>query len=246
MMKKILILIALIPTLAVAQDKIVMTDGNVKQGNITSENGKYVRYVDSNNQTLSIKKDYIKEIQYESAKKRNDLAIKSSTQNGSLGYNILSYNFFGLVYKNIGFSYERILKNGNIGIKLPVSFSLGDFEAYTDRGHVFQTGLDINIYPLGQGELQYFLGPSLRFGEMISQSDGSYYDAQTQQYINEDPKESSYIGFMFNNGVLWQPTSNFSLSSNAGIGLRGYESEDFNEGVSEVFFYMEASVGYRF
>lgn len=247
MIKKLMLLLALVPTLVFAQDKIIMTDGNVKVGKITSDSGNYIKYTNAENQTISIKKDYIKEIQYQSAKKRNELSNASlGVKETNLGNNILAYNFFALAYKNIGFSYERILPNGNIGIKVPLSFSLGDFESYTERGHVFQTGLDINIYPLGQGELKYFLGPSLRFGEMISNNDGSYYDTQSGQYITEEPLESSYVGFMFNNGVLWQPTDNFSLSSNAGIGLRGFESEEFNQGVSEVFFYMEASVGYRF
>lgn len=247
MIKKIFLSLALIPTLLVAQDKIIMTDGNVKEGNIVSDGGKYVQYTNADNQTISIKKDYIKEIQYKDASKRNGLAKQGlNYESENLGYNIVSYNFFGLVYKNIGFSYERILPNGNIGIKVPVAFSLGDFEVYTSRGHVFQTGLDLNIYPLGQGELKYFLGPSLRFGEMISNSSDSYYDPQLQQHVTEESEESAYVGFMFNNGVLWQPTENLSISSNAGIGLRGYESETFNDGVSEVFFYMEASVGYRF
>jgi hypothetical protein len=247
MLKKIILLFALMPLMLSAQDKIIMTDGNVKVGYIVSEEGNYVRYNNADNKTISVKKNYIKEIQYQDAKKRSALANQNlSLSEINYGENIVSYNFFGLVYKNIGFSYERILPNGNIGIKLPISFSLGDFDEHTFRGHIFQTGLDLNLYPLGQGELKYFLGPSIRFGEMVEKSGNSYYDGQLQQEVFETDIESSYIGFMFNNGVLWQPTENFSLSSNAGIGLRGFENENFNNGVSEVFFYMEASVGYRF
>lgn len=247
MIKKLLFLTVLLPSLAFSQDKIVMTDGNVKEGNITSDNGKYVRYTDKNNQAVAIKKDYIREIKYQNANKRSQVSNQSPIIDGSsLGNNIISYNFFGIVYKNIGFSYERILGNGNLSLKLPVSFSMGKFDEYTNRGHVFQTGLDLNIYPLGQGDLRYYLGPSIRFGEMTDSDPDYVFENGQQVNVQEENIESSYIGFMFNNGVRWQPTNNFSLSSNAGIGIRGFENEKFNDGISEVFFYMEASVGYRF
>lgn len=247
MIKKLLVALALLPSLAFAQDKIVMSDGNVKEGTVISDGGQYIRFTDKNNQMVAVKKVYVKEIIYKDPSRQASASLRTNTSTGAFGKNILGYNFFGLVYKNVGFSYERILGNGSVSLKIPVSFALGEFGEYTSRGFLYQSGIDFNIFPLGQGYVRYFLGPSIRFGRLQdTQYDNYYYDINGNYVNNPESDESNFVAFMFNNGVMWQPTDNLCLFANAGIGLRGFESKTFNNGVSETFFLMEASVGYRF
>ena len=132
--------------------------------------------------------------------------------------NLLSLNAIALMSSNAQISFEHIFSEGYIGLKVPFRFQF--IEGYGHQlftQHKYQMGLDINIYPTGQGWLKYFGGPSFRFGQLAS----------TVIVSNELwLKEPNHCTVFLNNGfIYYSPTSNFTMSTMLGVGSRSFYNE---------------------
>jgi hypothetical protein len=160
-----------------------------------------------------------------------------------LGQNIISINYLHILNGNVHLGYERLSKSGVAGIKLSVNFNVDDVQSEILRyQRDFTTGLDVNLYPTGQGKVKYFLGPSFRVGTVSSR----YYDYWNGGvFMQDEVRKYSYFGIFFNNGFNIQPTPKLFLGFQAALGI-GRFSGGGVESFAEVDGIFAFNMGYRF
>lgn len=150
----------------------------------------------------------------------------------------------------VGVNYERILNNGLIGIKLPVSFSLRNPGFY----YFMPT---IKLYPTRQGVVRYAVGPQfyIAAGKVKHTSTESYWNGN--QYIYNETTHSdnhTQLGFMINNSFNLTIAKNLYMGMDLGIGVRYFDSEkedeknhnNFETDVVSPNVQFSFSMGYRF
>ncbi|HMT30131.1 MAG TPA: hypothetical protein PKD91_12710 [Bacteroidia bacterium] len=158
--------------------------------------------------------------------------------------------FFG--FATIG--YERILKTGKFGIKLPLSIGFNephissfngsspyqyhyydgwDQTGYYSTNKIFSTGLDLYYYTGGQGTLRYFIGPCIEFGQFYYK----YYETTNTQPVSYTVKKEigSYGALIFKNGMLFQPTKSFNVSLTIGAGFYQEQTKYDNSNVNSFY-----------
>lgn len=248
-----------------AQDRITLSDGTSRTGKIISEDQNFVRMKLDDGTVSAFRKAIINELNYGSGqvqKQLPDLKIdpvprsrpvkqnnRVEYKSDEIGSNIISFNYFNILHSNISISYERIYKSGIIGVKIPVSVRLGASNRFFAVEHDYYTGIDLNFYPVGQNSVSYFLGPAIRVGSgTVSGSREYIVDQFNTGYPGDFPSgeaNGTYVAFKFNNGIMFQPTPEFYLSLDAGLGLRQFFIDNF-EANSRTFFNFGAHVGFRF
>jgi len=132
--------------------------------------------------------------------------------------NFISVNLQDLIFSNISISYERIINSGKVGFKIPVSVGLGkDFMDKTiNENKTFSVGLDINLYPSGQGRVRQFLGPAFEYGLFKY---GKFLQGSIK--VSEpEPLNGSYYTFFFNTGLMVQPSKTINFILFVGVGWR--------------------------
>lgn len=165
------------------------------------------------------------------------------------GRNIIDYHIFDLVYRDFSFSYENILKNGKIGLKVPIAigFNNTDYDnGPRDFSNLIYTGFGMNVYLLGQRMVSYFIGPEIHVG--IGKDHYYYYDNSYYGYDKTKTEEFIYGRFLINNGISFSPIHNFRLAAILGLGVRYYELEesDNNDDGLRSTAYFTFSMGFRF
>ena len=234
-MKKITILFVLIFAFSagiIAQDYIYFTDQqeriaamNVK---ISSSEIRYEKYESNEGQIYIINRDRVSLIAYENGKTTYLQEKKKNRAAFNYNKNLITFHLTDLIFSNFTFSYERILGNGNMSIQIPVSFgyssgeNFGNYYVYNK----FYSGLNFNFYPTGQGKVRYFLGPGLRIGVGHDNNDnqGSYGN-----YTNPD---TFYSKLLINNGIIFSPIPELSLSAVLSLGMRYFpEAGNYNDKV---------------
>lgn len=128
--------------------------------------------------------------------------------------NLIGFNYAQMILLNMEFTYEiMIAKSGFFGIKIPISIGINLRNTYLKRNNLVSTGLQFNIYPMGQGKVSYLTGPSFRYFYM--QDNPNFFDGSVA-----DNTRSNYIAFYINNGVLFQASSFLNFSLGLGLGTR--------------------------
>ena len=130
--------------------------------------------------------------------------------------NVVSFNYPDLNINRVSLSYERLIKEGMLGIKVPVTFSIKSYP----NGPKYNGGLGLNYYPFGHRRLTYYTGIMTNLG--VYSSKYSRYDSWSYTnrvlsvgyYKNDHIYGSAYIV----NGLVWNINKNFSISSQIGIG----------------------------
>lgn len=240
MMKKITILFVVLLSFSTglfAQDYIYLLDQG--QSRIAAKNVKlgkseikYENYDTNDGRVYLLNPAQVKLIAYENGDIQYLQAIETKTKQKeeyAFKKNLVTFHLFDLVFSNFTFSYERILNNGKIGFQIPFSFGYGSGNNVPSNDFVvnkFYSGLNVNFYPTGQGKVRYVLGPSLRLGigHDNNHSDGNY--------DTENP-DTFYTKLMVNNGVMFSPIPELSLSVILSLGMRYYpEAGQYNEEVT--------------
>lgn len=127
---------------------------------------------------------------------------------------LIGFNYAQMILLNFEFTYEFMLtKSGFFGLKVPISIGMNLNNTYIKRNNLFATGLQFNVYPIGQGKVAYFTGPSFKYALM--EDNPAYFNGSIS-----DSTRSHYVGFHFNNGVLFQATSFLNFSLGIGLGTR--------------------------
>ncbi len=108
-----------------------------------------------------------------------------------------------------------------MGFRIPVSFGYNYNDNVFNFRNIFYSGIGINFYPTGQGKWKYFMGPQLRMG--LGRGSKYYYSYDEYgNYISDTyhERDTFYAKFFVDNGVMFMPTRNFSISAIASLGVR--------------------------
>ncbi|MES2629058.1 MAG: hypothetical protein V4616_08835 [Bacteroidota bacterium] len=262
-MKNFLTIICLLIGFGVsAQDKIYKKTGEVTSSKVMEIGEEFVVYKMYNNlegPNYKIRKEAVEKIVYQNgtvdsftndpnAGRQNyapappvNREPETPAGNGGYGFNVISFDFLSILFNEVGFSYERILNSGFIGIKVPLIIGMNSTANTSVRQYpnVFQSGIDLNLYPAGQGRARYFIGPAFRFG----QNENRYYD----YYTTDSRNTYSTIAFQVNNGVMFQPAKHFNISLLFGVGLRKMNViSGSGRDRSDNYAVIQANLSYRF
>ena len=244
-----------------AQDIIYKKDGSKEEAKITLVGAKEIQYKKFSNPegpVYSLAKSEIVMITYQNGEfemiQNQTEPVKVSKQELSTNFtkNLLSYHLFDVVYGDFTFSYERILSSGTVGIKIPLGFGYAYNSDYFNNNdnwvkNMVYSGIGVNFYPTGQGKWRYFLGPNVRIGYGKQSYWVTYWD-DYGNYIGDEEKEAEgiYAKFYVDNGVMFTPVRNLSISTIVGFGIRIFPeaSDSYNNFMPTGYFSLNLS--YRF
>ncbi len=157
--------------------------------------------------------------------------------------NIISYDFLSPLYGKATLSYERILAKGYLGLRLPMSYGFGGGELGLNTK--WETGLEVKIYPTGQGKVKYFFGVEGKVGRMNywrNNCPTCYYILE-DQLIYQPPRD--YIGIYAKNGIVYNPYKHIGFNAALGLGLyQEFSPYSFRNLTEHGFF--EFGINYRF
>lgn len=231
-------------TFSFSQDEILLNSGETVKAIVTEVNDKEVKYKKYSNPEgplFVIKKREIKKLTYKNGE-------EDEIQNNPSGYsfkrNIFAYNIFDIVYNQFAFSYEHISKNGKLSFFIPVSIGYSDNMGPKDFIDLGFTGFGLNLFPMGQHRVTYFLGPVLQVG--VGKDYYYYYDSYYGYDSYYESQKFIYGRLMVNNGVSYAPVPNFKLNATFGLGIRYFNLDGaYNSGVESTA-YFTISMGYAF
>ncbi|MCK9398963.1 MAG: hypothetical protein M0Q51_03065 [Bacteroidales bacterium] len=261
-MKKVVILSFLFlfcfSFLAGAQDIIYKKDGSKEEAKIILIGEKEIQYKKFSNlagPVYSLDKNDILLITYENG----EYETISKTENvekpdkidlrKDFAKNILSHDLFDLVFMDFTVSYERLLSNGIVGFKIPLSvcFDRYDESSNFNFNNIFFSGLGLNFYPTGQGKWRYFVGPQVRIGYGWESSWVTYWDESGNYLYDEEVKnEGLYTKFFVNNGIIFTPIKNFSFSMIGSIGIRYFPGASYDYDTVRPDGDFSINISYRF
>ncbi|MBC3539103.1 hypothetical protein ACFSC6_20625 [Rufibacter sediminis] len=241
------------------QDLITRTDGVVlkaTQLEITPNLVRFRLFESSDTLVYQISLTDVRSIQKEDGSVQTFAAIASPSMvlvgkasfnyETDLGQNIFFFHAFDLIYNNLTFAYERIFPAGKLGLKIPVTFGLsrnsdqyfGSFRENT----VFGTGVELKVYPAGQGRFRYFLSPAVH----LSTFRISYY---ANWGLAEESTASLYSAAV-KAGGYYQFSKRFLFSADLGIGYRFFNhsgtTDEYYIYTNEVFVPANIHIGFRF
>ena len=165
----------------------------------------------------------------------------------TLANNIIGFEPAGFFVGRFGISYERLLANKSIGIKIPVILSYnylsamgnsnginngnGNSTTTTNSPSSFVTGLDVNFYQDLKPNTKYFFGPRIRYGKDAFLGGVEGFTAQ------------------LNNGIFSSQGKTFTNTFGVGIGffklLNTFTSNSFSNNYSDKQFYPSFSLTWR-
>jgi hypothetical protein len=244
-----------------AQDVIYLKNGSKEESKITMIGSKEIQYKKFGNlegPVYTLAKSEIMMITYENGDyemftSQADVS-KQSKEELKTNYtkNLIGYHLFDVVYGDFTFSYERILSSGTIGIVIPVGFGYAYNSDYFNNNENWlkngiYSGIGINFYPTGQGKWRYFLGPQVRVGY----GKQTYWADEWDQYGNyvgyyETSAEGIYTKFIVDNGIMFTPVRNLSISAIVGFGVRFFPEAAYDYNVVMPTGYFSMNINYRF
>lgn len=215
---------------AISQDIIRLANNDLivaKNIIVSPEIVTYENFNDDDNKKYSLTKSEIASITYKDGSDIKFVTEKGKINNLNLGKNLINFHLFDFVLSNLTISYEILLAEGKYGIQIPISIGYKDettslplplpFDSdYTNKlVSKFSTGINFNIYPTGQGKFKYLLGPGLLVG------DGIYHDTDNSYSSTyEDPYNTGFFKLYLNNGIIFTPVNNLSISAIGSIGIQ--------------------------
>lgn len=135
--------------------------------------------------------------------------------------NIVAFDLLGLSQSNVTCWYERRIKSGWLGIKIPISFGW-DSNNY-NYDYLFQSGVQFKAFFNKKSLVRGYFGPEIMAG--IVRSEESYYDDISQNW-NSHTDKKGYIGLIPIVGFCVQPVKRFYMDFECGAGI----ARKFNSG----------------
>lgn len=234
---------------SVSQDIIYKKDGSREEVRVILIGEREIQYKKFSNldgPVYSINKSNILLITYETgdyeivSKAARPENIRKHDLATDFARNILSYHAFDVVFGDFTISYERLISSGILGFKVPVSvgydywFADKDYDYYYGNRNFYSrffSGFGVNFYPMGQGMFRYFVGPHMRAGQGMElfyeyswfyDEFGNYYEE-----VKEIRNEGFYTQFFIDNGMMFTPVKNFSVSVIASVGFRYFPEASY-------------------
>ena len=132
---------------------------------------------------------------------------KKGTLPFEVNENIFSFNGVGLAFGMVSLSYEKLIKDGKLGIKVPMYVSLKEHNPF---GPDYMGGLALNFYPSGQRKFAHFIS--------FEGSIAVYRWKNGLDVNNVFVKESISRDVYISHGLIWNVSQNFSVTAMAGVG----------------------------
>jgi len=210
-----------------AQDKLTFKTDEVIQAKIiriTKSKITYKKHSNVAGPEYEVDKKIVKTIAFENGD------VESFVNSNSLPFevkkSIISFNYGDFLANRFSFSYERLLNDGKLGIKIPFGVSYDNPESYNNNRMLYYSGLDLKFYPLGQRRLTYSVGFGSRVG-VVNDYYYPYYDPYYDYYYYPEIKKRLAAGFYMNNGLTLHIVENMSISGMFGLGLRDIEGPNW-------------------
>lgn len=158
---------------------------------------------------------------FETREQRKERKMKEwKLKEQELPDNILGFYIPELLLGRFTVSYERLLANKSVGVKIPLSLTYDSFGALAQasansttnstgtvvsspvtrtRGVNFITGVDISYYYDLKPELKYYFGPRIRYGtdQVLGGIEGLSFQLQNGIFRSRGKKMTSTIGIGF-------------------------------------------------
>ena len=217
----------LIVSMSNAQDKLTFKTDEVIQAKIiriTKSKITYKKHSNVAGPEYEVDKKTVKNIEFENGD------VESFVNSNSLPFevkkSIISFNYGDFSANRFSFSYERLLNNGKLGIKVPFGVTYQNPDYYNNNRMLYYSGVDLNFYPLGQKKLTYSVGIGSRVGvinDYYYYSD--FYNGAYYPYSHNQKRLAA--GFYMNNGLTLHIIENMSISGMFGLGLRDIEGRNW-------------------
>ena len=241
-----------------AQDYLYLNNGQKMAVKISELSDTEVRFKRWDNLSGPMYSDNIlnvSKIEYENGaidnleKRRKGKKEDGMAFNRDYGRNMVSIDALTLLFQNVELSYERFVdKDMRVGLKIPLSINMLGTSAegldfISNYRNVFHTGIDLNFYPKGQSMAAFYLGPSIKVGSAMTQSD--FYDDIMGGYVYET-RVSEYFAFLLRFGLNYMPLKELSINTSFGIGTRRYINNIPQNASAIPTANFRLSLGYRF
>ncbi|MBL7883988.1 MAG: hypothetical protein JNL69_07950, partial [Bacteroidia bacterium] len=239
-----LLMIVMVTSLK-SQDTIFKTNGNVIIAKILEINNQDVKFNYYNNAIDYVgieNKLNIHHITYSNGLKEfynTSVALPVSATKEDVnavkyGKNIIAVNFFETLFTNFGFSYERIMPNKIVALKIPFSFGLGGrpdeskYEGTPDntdylRNKTYGTGLELYIYPLKAARHGFYIGLTTEYGK-FNYYQYIYSDIQNTQLLGKVKHEGTHLGGLFHIGGYVGLTDHILMGGKLALGYKRQET----------------------
>ena len=211
-----------------AQDKLTLKTDEVIQAKIiriTKSKITYKKHSNVAGPEYEVDKKTVKNIEFENGD------VESFVNSNSLPFevkkSIISFNYGDFLADRFSFSYARLFNDGKLGIKIPFGVTYQNPGDYSNNTMLYYSGLDLNLYPLGQRRLTYSVGFGSRIG-VVNDYYYPYYDPYFDYYYYYPTiKKRLAAGFYMNNGLTLHILENMSISGMFGLGLRDIEGPNW-------------------
>jgi hypothetical protein len=244
-----------------AQDIIYKRDGSKEEAKIVTIGTRDIQYKKFNNlegPVYTLAKSQITMITYQNGEyemfttPKDEAKVAKQELSENFARNLLGYHLFDVVYGDFTLSYERILSSGTVGIVIPLGFGYAYNSDYFNNNsnwvkNLFYSGIGLNFYPTGQGKWRYFVGPNVRIGY----GKQSYWESLWDEYGNyigdqETENEGIYTKFCVDNGIIFTPVRNLSISAVVGVGVRYFPDAGYSYDAFLPTGYFSMNLHYRF
>jgi hypothetical protein len=159
-----------------------------------------------------------------------------------IGKNMISLNYFDLVFKNMTLQYTRFLCDYHFSLNLSASLGFTNSNDYYSGGNsfmnfdkdYFHSAFSFNYFPIGMNKVSYYTGITL----MAGKGGENTYD----YYGPYQLVDKNYYGFYVANGVQFNLSKHFNMRTSLNLGL---VDRDMN-GNFQSHAMFELSAGIRF
>jgi hypothetical protein len=257
-MKNLFVLLALFLFNQVnAQDTIFQTDGTVLEAKVKEITSEEIRFTMSSNPDgplYILQRSEVNRIKYKNGtqeqittlglseiedKKQTHFLLQSNKYK-----NVAALDVIGLFFTNLNLSYEYIFKDGNCGIRIPITIGIGELtnvKGYREGTYllsrIWSAGADLNFYPKGQAIITYYLGPSLEAGAY------TYGGGREFRFFTS---VNNLYSLVLKNGLCFRPTEHLHITSSLGIGVKHDElNQRYAKKQIERRVTFEVNLGYR-
>lgn len=141
------------------------------------------------------------------------------------GRHIAWFSPLELLLGNIGLAYEHVLPKGRISVKAPLVLGLsapdepGNYSGNYREHTRYTSGLEVNIFPFGQGRFRISIGPAFHFGSYWTY----YYPGGS---FRPGRHQVDMLSFSLKNGLYYQFTPHLIISGDIGLGRRVFRDRE--------------------
>jgi hypothetical protein len=236
---------------ASAQDRVYTADGRMLVGKVTEVGPKEVHIAvphDEGDVDYAVLQSQIDSIVWQGGKKdvfKQNIMRKRNPKENIPQLNSWSFDVFGFAYLSFSQSYERRLKNGNIGFRIPLYIGfegggiagIGTFNTsqgvyypqgqlagnvyngyypQSGKGFSIATGINPKFYLIRRRVIRPYIGPEMTVGYSNLHVNEYSYGYGTSYYNTYRYGTFTAVGKF---GLTFNPTDKFYLSLDGGCGI---------------------------